>query len=115
MEREEAQEETQDMHQKIIFHPVRGGKFKMGRGRKVDVELTHDIEVMSTPVTQKQWAQIMGNNPSRFVGGEGSIDLDVSGKSIKMRPDNPVEEVPWWDALEFANRLSKKHGFKTGL
>ena len=42
----------------------------MGGGKekdKVEVNLTHPIEVMSTPVTQKQWVEIMGENPSHFV------------------------------------------------
>ena len=113
VERVEVQEETEDIYQKIVFHPVRGGKFKMGEGEgKVDVELTYDIEVMSMPVTQKQWAELMGNNPSHFTDGEGSRILEVNGKSITMRPDNPVENVEWRDALEFANRLSEKHGLK---
>ncbi|MCY4643037.1 MAG: formylglycine-generating enzyme family protein [Bacteriovoracales bacterium] len=113
VERTEAREETRDIHQKIVFHPVKGGKFKMGEGsEKVDVELTHDIEVMSHPVTQKQWAKLMGNNPSKFSGGEGSLTMEVNGKSITMRPDNPVEQVKWREALEFANRLSERHGLK---
>ncbi|MCY4643715.1 MAG: formylglycine-generating enzyme family protein, partial [Bacteriovoracales bacterium] len=113
VERTEAREETRDIHQRIEFRPVKGGKFKMGEGdKKTDVELTHDIEVMSHPVTQKQWAEFMGKNPSRFAGGEGSQTLEINGKVITMRPDNPVEQVSWWEALEFANRLSKSRGLK---
>ncbi|MCY4644340.1 MAG: SUMF1/EgtB/PvdO family nonheme iron enzyme, partial [Bacteriovoracales bacterium] len=113
VERTEVREETEDLYQKIVFHPVKGGKFKMGEGdNKVDVELTHDIEVMSTPVTQKQWAELMGNNPSRFSDGEGSITMEINGKSITMRPDNPVENVGWWSALQFANRFSESRGLK---
>ncbi|MCY4644344.1 MAG: formylglycine-generating enzyme family protein, partial [Bacteriovoracales bacterium] len=113
VEREEVQEETEDIHQKIVFHPVKGGQFKMGKGEwKVDVELTYDIEVMETPVTQKQWAEIMGNNPSKFSGGEDSLTIDINGKSITMRPDNPVENMEWREALEFANRFSESHGLK---
>ena len=113
VEREEVREETENVYQKIVFHPVSAGKFKMGGGEwKKHVELTYDIEVMSTPVTQKQWAELMGSNPSTFADGEGSLTMDVNGKSITMRPDNPVETVAWPDALEFANRLSEKHGLK---
>ncbi|MCY4645100.1 MAG: formylglycine-generating enzyme family protein [Bacteriovoracales bacterium] len=113
VERTEAKEETKYIYQEIAFHPVKGGKFKMGEGiKEVDVELTHDIEVMSTPVTQKQWAELMGFNPSRFADGEGSQTFEVNGRSIEMRPDNPVEMVSWWEALEFANRLSESHGLK---
>ena len=111
--REERQEETRSLYSKIEFHPVKGGKFKMGeKERWVKVELTHDIEVMSTPITQRQYARIMGKNPSRFTDGEDSTLESIDGKSIRMRPDNPVERVSWWDALKFANKLSEIHGFK---
>jgi formylglycine-generating enzyme required for sulfatase activity len=42
-------------------------------------------------VTQKEWTAVMGSNPSRFKG------------------DNlPVENVSWYDAIEYCNRLSEK-------
>jgi formylglycine-generating enzyme required for sulfatase activity len=44
-------------------------------------------------VTQKEWREIMGNNPSNFKG------------------DNlPVENVSWFDAIEYCNKLSIKEG-----
>ena len=105
--------ETRDLYRKIKLHPVRAGRFQMGGGRnRVEVEFTNAFEVMSTPLTQKQWAEIMGENPSYFKEGEHFVALNIDGKSIKMRPDHPVERVSWWSALEFANRLSEKHGLK---
>ena len=99
--RKEAQEETQDVYRKIIFHPVKGGTFQMGeKGKKVEVELTQDIEVMSSPMTQKQYADLMGKNPSHFTEGPDSIVININGQAIKMRPGNPVEKVSWWDSLE---------------
>jgi formylglycine-generating enzyme required for sulfatase activity len=46
-----------------------------------------------TEVTQKQWRQIMGTNPSFFQGD-----------------DLPVERVTWREAVEFCQRLSEKEG-----
>ena len=112
VKREETRKETQDVYRKIEFLPVSPGRFLMGDNKKVEVTLTHPIEVMSTPVTQKQWVEIMGENPSRFSKGGDSIVVNVKGKSIRMNPDHPVEQTTWWSALEFANRLSEKHGLK---
>ncbi len=71
--------------------PVEGGSFTMG-----ETNTQHqvaDFFMAATPVTQCLWQQIMGNNPSHFIG--------------KQRP---VEEVSWFDAVVFCNALSEKTG-----
>jgi formylglycine-generating enzyme required for sulfatase activity len=46
-------------------------------------------------VTQKEWIEIMGSNPSTFAG------------------DNlPVETVSWYDCVEYCNKRSIKEGLK---
>ena len=54
-----------------------------------------DLEVCKYPTTQDMWMEVMKKNPSEFKGGR-----------------RPVENVSWWDALEFCNKLSEKHGLK---
>lgn len=97
VERSKTVKETKSIYQKMVFHPIPRGEFMMGEvGKEKKVTLTHDIEMMSTKVTQKMWMELMGVNPSHF----------------KLSPDHPVEKVTWWSVVEFANRLSIKNGFK---
>ena len=78
---------------------VMGGTFQMGsnngnKGEKPvhDVTLS-DYYIGKYQVTQKEWQEVMGNNPSSFKG------------------DNlPVESVSWYDAVEFCNKKSRAEG-----
>jgi formylglycine-generating enzyme required for sulfatase activity len=80
---------------------IRPGSFLMGApgseaGRDNDevqhrVTLTRDFMLQATEVTQGQWRQVMGNNPSRFQG---------------CGPNCPVEQVSWYDSLAYCNALS---------
>lgn len=95
--RDETKQETKSLNRKMTFYPIPHGEFMMGeKGQEVKVTLTHDIEMMSTKVTQKMWMDVMGVNPSKFRG-----DLDL-----------PVESMTWWSAIVYANKLSEKHGLK---
>jgi formylglycine-generating enzyme required for sulfatase activity len=53
------------------------------------------------PVTQGQYTEVMGENPSYFQ--ESAED----GESPEARP---VEGVSWFDAVRFCNRLSETEG-----
>lgn len=46
-------------------------------------------------VTQKEWANVMGNNPSTFKGDQ-----------------LPVETVSWYDCIEYCNKRSSKEGLQ---
>jgi formylglycine-generating enzyme required for sulfatase activity len=82
------------------------GVFTMGSpvgepGRSADFEgqhqvtLTHSFLVKTTEVTQEEWLETMGSNPSYFT---------ECGLAC------PVEYVNWWEALEFCNALSAAQG-----
>jgi formylglycine-generating enzyme required for sulfatase activity len=64
-----------------------------GEGPQHPVRITQAFYMGAHEVTQQQYAEVMGKNPSRFTA-----------------PKNPVEQVSWNDAVEFCARLSKKDG-----
>lgn len=89
------------------FVVVEGGKFKMGWP---DDDLYKDAAflypehpvVVSTfymckhEVTQEEYKAVMQNNPSKF----------------SENYNNPVENVSWFDAVEYCNKRSEKEGLK---
>lgn len=60
--------------------------------------------ICSQEVTQKEFEEIMGYNPSYFQGQEkGRIVEDGEDQSLR-----PVEKITWYEAIVFCNRLSQK-------
>ena len=73
------------------FKLIPAGTFTMGEGDKAHgVTLTKPFKMGVHEVTQAQYEQVMGVNPSHFKGA-----------------NNPVEMVSWEDAVEFCRRLSE--------
>ena len=85
------------------FRYVPAGTFWMGspedeegryeRETRHQVTLTQGFWMGETEVTQAQWQDVMGSNPSYFKNCGGEC---------------PVESVSWYDAVLFANKLSQK-------
>ena len=82
------------------FVMVPPGTFSMGSNNgDSDEKPVHQVTIskgfyMSDhAVTQKEWAEVMGTNPSRFKGD-----------------DLPVKQVSWYEALEYCNKRSEKEG-----
>jgi len=63
------------------------------------------FEMQLTPVTQFQWALIMGNNPSEFLTHKTS--LLVHEKPTLVDLNHPVEHLSWLDILAFIQRLNE--------
>lgn len=109
--REQIANEIKDVHHKMEFFSVPPGNVKRSGGEE-DIVFKNSLSVMSTKVTQKMWAEVMGFNPSKFKDGPDSVTLNVNGKLIQMQPDYPVENINWWSAVTFANKLSEMHNLK---
>ena len=90
------------MAQASDFILIKGGTFQMGSPDSEDWrsndEVLHSVTVSpfymaSHEVTQQEWREVTGKNPSSFTG------------------DNlPVESITWLEGVEFCNALSRKEG-----
>jgi len=89
------------------FVRIKPGEFLMGssdRNNKAtaDYKPPHKVWISRAfvlgihEVTQGQYQAVMGNNPSRLTGSD----------------DLPVEQVSWFDAVNFCNKLSEREGRK---
>jgi formylglycine-generating enzyme required for sulfatase activity len=97
---------------------IRGGGFTMGAPagesenddeKQHEEQIKRDYYLAIHVVTQKQFKEVMGHNPSYFSeGGEGRA-------RVKRRntDDLPVETVSWQDANTFCNTLSAREGERT--
>jgi formylglycine-generating enzyme required for sulfatase activity len=86
-----------DVTNSLGMHLVRipEGKFMMGSDAEDDEKPIHEVTISRPfymgihPATQSEWQEIMGNNPSEFIGA-----------------DYPVHGVSWNDAQEFIRKLN---------
>ncbi|MCL2599707.1 MAG: formylglycine-generating enzyme family protein [Treponema sp.] len=96
------------------FVRVEGGTFEMGRCPSGEnVTPVRSVTVSSFymgrfPVTQGEWYDVMGTRPSSFNGTNHSTGRTVT-PTFDWR-NLPVEQVGWYDAIVFANRLSMARG-----
>jgi formylglycine-generating enzyme required for sulfatase activity len=103
---------------KIASIPLKlipGGTFMMGSpdGNGNDDERPQHEVTISTPfymgihpVTQSQYARLMGKNPSWFAAMGGGKDKVARMETSRF----PVEGVSWFAAAQFCNALSKAEG-----
>ncbi|MBQ9874414.1 MAG: SUMF1/EgtB/PvdO family nonheme iron enzyme [Thermoguttaceae bacterium] len=90
-----------------VFRYCPAGEFQMGSpddevARKDDelqhnVELTQGFWLMEKEVTQEQWTDVMGKNPSR-------------AESIRL----PVESVSWKDCENYVKKLNEQNALPDG-
>ena len=81
------------------FVRIPADEFMMGSEEADDEKPVHKVKISKPfylgtyPVTQAEWKEVMGNNPSQFKGD-----------------DLPVEKVSWDDVQEFIEKLNEKEG-----
>ncbi len=90
---------TNSVGMKLAWIP--SGSFTMGSPKSEPFRITNETQTTETiakgfrmgvtEVTQKQWREVMGTDPSFFKGD-----------------DLPVEHVTWHDAAEFCRKLSER-------
>jgi formylglycine-generating enzyme required for sulfatase activity len=107
---------TNSIEMKLALLPA--GKFTMGspateadrngnEGPQVEVEIAKDFYIGVHEVTQRDYARIMGNNPSG-ISFEGGPQERLKG--VPHTGDFPVDSVTWDDAVEFCEKLSELIG-----
>lgn len=78
------------------FVLIKGGTFVNIKSNLYEKEVTlPDFYIGKYEVTQKEWTDVMGSNPSTFKGD-----------------DLPVETVSWYECVEYCNKRSINEGLK---
>ena len=84
---------------------IPGGTFNMGWKRgEWDEQWVHEVKldaflISATEITQNQYREVMDQNPSHF-------------KETNYHGYYPVEQVNWYEAVKFCNRLSEFANFQ---
>jgi formylglycine-generating enzyme required for sulfatase activity len=100
---------------------IPGGTFTMGsppneKDSYDDERPQHEVNVPTFfigkyPITQAQWRAIASRTDLKVdPSAPLRVNLDLNPANFKDRPDSdrrPVEQVNWYDAIEFCARLSK--------
>jgi formylglycine-generating enzyme required for sulfatase activity len=99
---DDAREMTNSIGMKLVLIPA--GKFVMGSPateaereageEQHEVAITRPFYLGAYTVTQDQFRNVMGKNPSFFQANKGG------------GPDHPAEQVRWGEAREFCRRLA---------
>src|SRR5262249_23084962 len=95
----------------MTFVPLPKGTTYLGwngtKGSAKKTEIKEDFEIAGYTVTQGQWTELMGKNPSSFSrNGKGKdVVKDIKDEELKQFP---VESVSWDDCQEFLKKLNEQ-------
>ena len=92
-------------HVEIIMAQIQAGT--LIRYNPIDFSqiLLDAFKIGISEITQEQYQAVMGYNPSSF-HGRGNYEQTMG----EVQSKRPVEQVTWFDAVEFCNKLSEREG-----
>lgn len=103
---------------RMEFVKIPKGSFMMGGPKKNEyqrhVTITNDFEMMKTEVTQEQYYNVTGENPSYFKNQADcpktfkTVISPGSNEPVSLCPNNPVERVSYEDVQLFISLLNSK-------
>ncbi len=83
-------------------------KYRAGDEDQVTVRFTRDFEMQTTEVTQLQWFEVMGTNPSKFKSEKYCKGEHREIEGVELCPHNPVEKVTWNEVQDFITKLNQQ-------
>ena len=72
---------------------------------QVKVTISKPFKIMTKEITQSQWFEVMGDNPSYFKESKYCGDHQVIN-GVGLCPNNPVEQVSWNDVQRYIKKLN---------
>lgn len=97
------------------FRRIEKGNFTMGSPDKEKrryrneaqkpVEISKSFEIMTKEVTQREWFEVMRQNPSYFKTKEDCKDHEIV-EGVKMCPNHPAERVSWYKVQEYIKKIN---------
>ncbi|MBQ9494040.1 MAG: formylglycine-generating enzyme family protein [Treponema sp.] len=83
------------------FVTISAGSMPLNSDGSYHVTLTKAYMICDHEVTQKEWQDVMGSNPSGFRSNPATGEV---------QENRPVEQVSWYDAIAYCNKRSLSEG-----
>ena len=87
------------------FVTISAGSMPLNSDGSYHVTLTKAYMICDHEVTQKEWQDVMGNNPSNFTSNPATGEV---------QENRPVENITWYEAIAYCNERTKKENIKRG-
>ena len=91
------------------FVTISAGSMPLSSDGSYHVTITKAFKICDHEVTQKEWQDVMGNNPSYFDGTSGKEPATNENQNLR-----PVENITWYAAIAYCNERTKKENIKIG-